>query len=254
MQQLFNLSGSIALCTGASSGIGRRMAYALSSAGADVVLVGRRQDLLSEAEMEIAGATGGRTASVVADLLNRDGLADLVANATVHFGAPTILVNAAGINLREPPEEITLESWDRTLNLNLATPFFLARACVPGMRASGHGKIINVASLQSSRAFPNSIAYGAAKGGVAQLTRAMAEAWSADRILSNAVAPGFFETGLTAAVFENPSLVAHNARMTAVGRNGVMEDLDGITVFLASRASDYITGQVIHLDGGYTAK
>ena len=134
MQELFDLSGNVALCTGASSGIGRRMAYALSAAGSDVVLVGRRKDKLDAAGADIAGATGGRTAVVAADLSNREGLADLVAEATSHFGAPTILVNAAGINLREPYDEITLESWDRTINLNLATPFFLARACVAGPR------------------------------------------------------------------------------------------------------------------------
>jgi gluconate 5-dehydrogenase len=254
MQELFDLSGNVALCTGASSGIGRRMAYALSAAGSDVVLVGRRKDKLDAAGADIADATDGRTAVVAADLFHREGLADLVAEASSHFGAPTILVNAAGINLREPYDEITLESWDRTINLNLATPFFLARACVAGMRAKARGKIINIASLQSNRAFANSIPYGASKGGIAQLTRAMAEAWSADGILTNAIAPGFFETGLTAAVYENPAMVEHNARMTAIGRNGLMEDLDGVTVFLASRASDYITGQVIPLDGGYSAK
>ena len=254
MQELFDLSGNVALCTGASSGIGRRMAYALSAAGSDVVLVGRRKDKLDAAVVDITNVTGGRAATLVADLLDRPGLTDLVEEATSYFGAPTILVNAAGINLREPYDEITLESWDQTINLNLATPFFLARACIEGMRRKKRGRIINIASLQSNRAFANSIPYGASKGGITQLTRAMAEAWSADGILTNAIAPGFFETDLTAAVYENPTMVAYHAGMTAIGRNGLMEDIDGVTVFLASRASDYITGQVIPLDGGYTAK
>lgn len=230
------------------------MAYALAAAGADVILVGRREDLLEEAVDEIASTTGARAAHIAADLTDRDVLKSVVERAAGHFGTPTILTNAAGINLREPFDAITFESWDRTLNLNLATPFFLARACVPGMRQNGWGKIINIASLQSTRAFPNSIAYGASKGGVAQLTRAMAEAWSGDGIMANAIAPGFFETELTAAVFDDPAKAEHNARMTAVGRNGLMEDIDGLTVFLASRASDYITGQIIALDGGFTAK
>src|SRR3546814_2104739 len=108
------------------------------------------------------------------------------------FEPPDILVNAAGVNLREPPEAITPESWHRTLTLNLTIPFFLARACVAGMRARGGGRIVNIASLQSARAFAGGMAYGASKGGVAQLTRAMAEAWSRDGITANAIAPGFF--------------------------------------------------------------
>jgi len=254
MNQLFDLTGGVALCTGAASGIGQRMAYALSQAGADVVLVDRQEDALGEAAEAINAEGKGKAAGVVADLLDREGLVDVVAEAAAHYGAPTILTNAAGVNLRQPYEEITSETWDITLNINLATPFFLARACVPGMLEKGRGKIINIASLQSTRAFANSIPYGASKGGIAQVTRAMAEAWSGQGILANAIAPGFFRTALTARVYDNPDLIDHNARMTAIGRNGEVEDIDGVTVFLAARASDYITGQVIGLDGGYTAK
>lgn len=210
--------------------------------------------MLDEAVNEIMDASGRRVSGIEADLNDRSVLGDVVAEATSSLGAPTILVNAAGVNLRETAADITWESWDQTLNLNLGIPFFLGRVCVPGMKAAGRGKIINIASLQSYRAFANSVPYGASKGGIAQLTRAMAEAWSADGILTNAIAPGFFETELTAAVYEDPAKVEHNARMTAIGRNGLPEDIDGVTVFLSSRASDYITGQVIPLDGGYTAK
>ena len=122
------------------------------------------------------------------------------------------------------------------------------------MASRGWGRIINIASLQSSRAFENGLAYGASKGGVAQLTRAMAEAWSRQGINTNAIAPGFFPTGLTAPVYQNPALIDKLAAQTAIGRNGELEDLDGITLFLASPASDYLTGQVIYLDGGFTAK
>ncbi len=254
MNELFDLTGGVALCTGAASGIGQRMAWALSQAGADVVLVDRQEEALKKAVEEISAAGNGRSAGVVADLLNREGLDDVVAEAAGHFGAPTILTNAAGVNLRQPYDEITSESWDITLNINLATPFFLARACVPGMLKKGYGKIINIASLQSYRAFANSIPYGASKGGIAQLTRAMAEAWSGKGIMANAIAPGFFRTALTSKVYDDPALVKHNAEMTAIGRNGEVEDIDGLTIFLAARASDYITGQIIGLDGGYTAK
>jgi gluconate 5-dehydrogenase len=250
IRQLFDLSGRVALCTGGSSGIGRRMALALSQ----VVLVGRNEAALAEAMEQLNTEGSGRGAAITADLLDRSALGDVVAEASEAFGDPDILINAAGINLREPYDEISEDSWQQTLNINLSTPFFLARHCIPGMKDKGRGNIINVASLQSFRAFPNSIAYGASKGGIAQLTRAMAEAWSPFGIVSNAVAPGFFPTELTRKVYENPELLAHNAGMTAIGRNGELSDLDGVTVFLASAAANYITGQIIAVDGGFTAK
>lgn len=250
---LFDLSGKVALVTGASSGIGRRQAQTLAEAGASVVLLGRRQQQLDDAVAQLE--TLGASASALAvDLDNREQLTEVAARAALPFGAIDILINAAGVNLRQAPEEITLESWDQTLNLNLAVPFFLARELLPAMRTRGWGRIINIASLQSSRAFTNGLAYGASKGGIAQLTRAMAEAWSADGINSNAIAPGFFPTGLTAPLYQNPAMLDKLATQTAIGRNGELADLDGITLFLASAASAYITGQIIHLDGGFTAK
>ena len=254
IRQLFDLSGRVALCTGGSSGIGRRMALALSQAGADVVLVGRNEKSLATAMEQIESESAGRSRWIAADLLDRSVLGEVVAEASRAFGAPDILVNAAGINLREPWDEITEDSWDQTLDINLSTPFFLARHCIPGMKEKARGNIVNVASLQSYRAFANSIAYGASKGGIAQLTRAMAEAWSSFGIVTNAIAPGFFPTELTRKVYENPELLAHNAGMTAIGRNGELSDLDGATVFLASAAANYITGQIIAVDGGFTAK
>ena len=253
LQETFSLEGRVALCTGASSGIGRRMAGALARAGAAVVLVARRLDRLREAQAEIAEA-GGKADCLKADLSTPAAADDVVARAAPLFGAPDILVNAAGINPRQAPEEITLESWDRTLAINLSLPFFMARACVPGMKAKGGGNIINIASLQSFRAFPKGAPYGASKGGLTQLTRAMAEAWSRDGIVANAIAPGFFETELTQAVYADPALGAQNAAKTAIGRNGALSDLDGPTVFLASRAAAYVTGQVLAVDGGFTAK
>lgn len=250
---LFDLAGRVALVTGGSSGIGRRMGLALASAGARVVLVARRQPQLDEAVAAVS-AMGGSAAGLARDISEPAQMEALAAAAAEPFGAPDILVNAAGVNLREAPEDITPASWQRTLTLNLTIPFFLARACLAGMKTKGGGSIINIASLQSARAMPNGMAYGASKGGVAQLTRAMAEAWSRDGITANAVAPGFFPTELTAAVFGDDLRSAALAAQTAIGRNGRLEDLDGITVFLASRAAAYITGQVIYVDGGFTAK
>jgi gluconate 5-dehydrogenase len=138
--------------------------------------------------------------------------------------------------------------------VHLAAPFFLTQALAPGMRARGWGRIVNVASLQSMRAFPNGAPYGAAKGGVVQLTRAIAQEWSPHGITCNAIGPGFFPTALTAPVFADADLARRHAAQTCIGRNGELRDLHGVTVFLASEASAYITGQTLMVDGGYTAK
>jgi NAD(P)-dependent dehydrogenase (short-subunit alcohol dehydrogenase family) len=250
---LFDLKGKVALITGAGSGIGQRQSQALARAGASVVLLDRNQELLDSAVAEIE-VLDGHAAPLLADLGDREALAGVAQQAANPFGPVDILINAAGVNLRQPVDDITLESWDLTINLNLAVPFFLARELVPAMQAKAWGKIINIASLQSSRAFANSLPYGASKGGVAQLTRAMAETWSSTGISCNAIAPGFFPTRLTASVYQNPEALEKLANQTAIGRNGELPDLDGVTIFLAAAASDYITGQIIHLDGGFTAK
>ncbi len=253
MLDQFSLDGRVALVTGASAGIGRALAGALALAGASVVLLARRAPQLELAVAELHEA-GCRAAFLEADLSDLQALPDVAARTAEAFGPADILVNAAGVNLREAPDEITVGSWNATLALNLSVPFFLAREMVPAMRRKRWGKIVNIASLQSRRAFPNCIAYGASKGGVDQLTRAMAEAWSGDGILCNALAPGFFPTELTAPVFGDAKRAAQMAAQTAIGRNGALEDLAGAVVFLASPASDYITGQTLYVDGGFTAK
>jgi NAD(P)-dependent dehydrogenase (short-subunit alcohol dehydrogenase family) len=247
---LFSVTGRVACVTGASSGIGRALATLLAEAGARVVGIARRADLLEDWRAE----AGGETAALPADLSDPAAMGEVAAQAGVPFGPPEILVNAAGINTRQGADEVTLAGWRTTLDLNLAVPFFLAQALVPGMRETGRGRIVNLASLQSSRAFPGGIAYGASKGGVAQLTRAMAEAWSRDGITANALAPGFFPTELTGPVFSDPELAARHAAQTCIGRNGEMADLAGPALFLCSDASAYVTGQILHVDGGFTAK
>lgn len=247
---LFDLSGRVACVTGASSGLGRRAALALAGAGARVVGLARRADALAE----LAQAAGGRVAGLPADVSDRAGIADLAAQIAAPFGAPDIVVHAAGVNTREPADAVTPDGWDQTLALNLSAPFFLSQALVPAMKEKGWGRIVNFASLQSSRAFPGGIAYGASKGGIAQLTRAMAEAWSPYGITANAIGPGFFPTELTAAVFGDEARAARNAAATCLGRNGRPEDLDGPILFLCSEASAYVTGQVLMVDGGFTAK
>jgi len=250
LTDLPDLKGRVALVTGASSGLGRQAALALSRAGADVIGVARRAEALESFKAEASG----RVFALPHDLSDRDGLAALAARAAEPFGAPDILVHAAGINTREVADEVTPEGWDITLNLNLAVPFFLSQHLVPAMKENGWGRIVNFASLQSYRAFPGGLSYGASKGGVAQMTRAMAEAWSRDGICVNAIGPGFFRTELTAAVFNDPERAARNAAQTCIGRNGEPEDIDGPLLFFCSDACAYVTGQVLMVDGGFTAK
>ena len=245
-----DLTGHVALVTGASSGLGRRAALVLSEAGASVVALARRVDALRSLEDEAPGPL----VALPADLSDRDGLADLARRATEPFGAPDIVVHAAGINTREMADDVTPEGWDATIHLNLAVPFFLSQCLVPAMKEKGWGRIVNFASLQSHRAFPGGLSYGASKGGVAQLTRAMSEAWSKDGITANAIGPGFFRTELTAAVFGDPERAARNAAQTCIGRNGEVEDMDGPLLFFCSDACAYVTGQVLMVDGGFTAK
>ncbi|WP_333712533.1 SDR family NAD(P)-dependent oxidoreductase [Yoonia sp.] len=245
-----DLSGHVACVTGASSGLGRRAALVLARAGASVVAVARRTEALESLQDEADGAVS----PLPFDLADRDGLGQLAARAAAPFGAPDILVHAAGINTREAADDVTPDGWDVTMTLNLAAPFFLSQHLVPAMKTKGWGRIVNFASLQSYRAFPGGISYGASKGGIAQMTRAMAEAWSGDGINVNAIGPGFFRTELTAAVFADPERAARNAAQTCIGRNGEPEDIDGPLLFLSSDLSAYVTGQVLMVDGGFTAK
>ncbi|NDW43516.1 SDR family NAD(P)-dependent oxidoreductase [Ruegeria sp. PrR005] len=249
-RSLFDLTGRVACITGASSGLGRQAAVALSSAGAKVVSVARRKGALESLTVEI----GANASHVAADVADRSNLAALCAALSEPFGSPDILVNAAGVNTRQPADQVTPEGWDQTLALNLSAPFFLSQALVPAMKEKSWGRIVNFASLQTTRAFPGGIAYGASKAGVGQLTRAMAEAWSPYGITANAIGPGFFPTELTRAVFDDEARAARNAEQTCIRRNGRLEDMDGPLLFLCSDASAYVTGQVLMVDGGFTAK
>ena len=247
---LFDLNGRVACVTGASSGLGRFAATALAEAGAKVVGVARREEALCAWQKSV-GDKGGY---VVHDLMARDNLAGLAENVAAVFGAPHILIHAAGMNARQHADEVSLDVWQDTIWLNLSVPFLLSKQFVPAMKAAKWGRIVNFASLQTTRAFPGGIAYGASKGGIAQLTRAMAEAWGRDGINANAIGPGFFPTELTAPVFDDSERAARNAEQTCIGRNGALEDLRGALLFFSADASAYITGQVLMVDGGFTAK
>lgn len=250
IRDLYQLEGKVACVTGASGGLGQQAATVLAAAGVSVVGVARREDKLQAWRREAQG----NTAYVLADLGDREGLKSVAEQVAEPFGAPDILVNAAGLNTRQPADEITAEAWNATMDINLAAPFFLAQALVPAMQAKGWGRIVNFASLQSFRAFPAGLSYGASKGGVAQMTRAMAEVWSAQGVNCNALGPGFFRTELTAAVFADPERAARNAAQTCVGRNGEVADMDGALLFFCSEASAFVSGQLLMVDGGFTAK
>jgi gluconate 5-dehydrogenase len=197
-------------------------------------------------------ATGGAAVAVAADLGSRDGAERLADAAAQPFGAPSILVNAAGINIRKPILELTAGDIDSTLAINLVAPLVLAQRLAPAMLAAGFGRILNITSQQQSRAFNHSGIYGASKGGLAALTRSMAEAWSAAGVTTNAIAPGLVATPMTAAVLADPARAKALAARTMVGRNGVPDDLTGAALFLASEAAAYITGQTLFVDGGFS--
>lgn len=252
LNRLFALDGRVAAVTGGSSGIGKAMAGALASAGARVVIVARQPEPLDEAVAEIRSA-GGSAERVSADLGDRSAIDGTCEQISEPFGQPDILVNSAGVNIRPPLHELTADDWDRTIEVNLAAPFLLGKRFGPGMAARGWGRIINVASQQAIRAFGNSGAYGASKGGLVSLTRSQAEAWSGSGVCCNAIAPGFVPSAMTTQVAADPIRSAALAARTMVGRNGVPEDFEGVVVFLASGASGYVTGQLICVDGGFSA-
>ena len=250
ISELFGLEGKVACVTGASDGLGNKVASILLQNGVKVVGVARNKTLL-----QLWSEEAGRNAAFVPfDLTERKKIKEITNKISNFFGPPDILINAAGINTREHANNVTHENWDKTIELNLAAPFFMAQALVPNMIKNGWGRVVNFASLQSRRAFASGLSYGASKGGVEQMTRAMAEAWSAEGITVNALAPGFFPTKLTEAVFDNPLLSKKNAEQTCIGRNGTLNDLNGPILFLCSQASAYVTGQMLFVDGGFTVK
>ena len=242
----------MAVVTGGSSGIGAGMASALSRAGARVVLVARDPARLAAAARDMQ-ASGGEVTWVSADLGERGEVERAGAAAADAYGAPDILVNCAGINLRPPLGVLSVDDWDLTMAVNLTAPFLLGQRFGPVMADRGWGRIVNVTSQQAQRAFGNSGGYGVSKGGLASLTRSQSEAWAARGVCCNSVCPGFVATRLNAAVAADPARMAAMAARTMVGRNGEASDFAGVAVFLASRASDYVTGQTLYVDGGFSA-
>ena len=247
----FSLENKVALITGGTIVLGKMMALALAKAGAFVWIASSR-DNADETLQEIK-QQGFNGSFVQVDVTSSDGLEKIVSQILKESNSIDILVNAAGINLRTSAEELTLNEWQKTIDINLTAPFYLSQLVADTMKKNNWGRIINIASLQSLRAFDNSIPYGASKGGVMQLTRALAQAYSKDGILVNAIAPGFFRTNLTESLFQDPDKLEALANKTMMGRNGEEKDIFGISVFLCSDANSYVTGQTVFLDGGFSA-
>ncbi|MFF1566342.1 SDR family NAD(P)-dependent oxidoreductase [Streptomyces sp. NPDC058293] len=251
LSELFSLDDRTAVVTGGSSGIGKAIAGALARAGASVVIVARKEAELTTAVDELT-AEGCRADWVSADLSTRDGVRAAAEQAAGVFGEPDILVNSAGINLRPPMSELGDEVWDTTMAVNLEAPHLLGQRFGPGMAERGFGRIIHITSQQAHRAFVQSGAYGVSKGALEALARSQAEAWSPHGVTCNTLVPGFVMTPLNARLSSDPEKVAALAARTMVGRNGLAEDFAGAAVFLAGRASAYVTGQAIFVDGGFS--
>ena len=247
----FSLENKVALITGGTSGLGKMMALALAKAGAFVWIASSRDN--ADETLQAIKQQGSNGSFLQVDVTSSEGLENIVAEILRESKRIDILVNAAGINLRTSAEDLTLEEWQKTIDINLTAPFYLSQIVAESMKRNNWGRIINIASLQSLRAFDNSIPYGASKGGVMQLTRALAQAYSKDGILVNAIAPGFFRTNLTESLFQDPDKLKALANKTMMGRNGEEKDIFGISVFLCSDANSYVTGQTIFLDGGFSA-
>jgi NAD(P)-dependent dehydrogenase (short-subunit alcohol dehydrogenase family) len=251
VEELFSLAGRTAVVTGGSSGIGRGIATALARAGAAVVLVARGREALDDTARELTGL-GCRVAVVPGDLSTRAGARQAADDAALPFGEPDVVVSSAGINLRPPMAEIGAEVWDATMAVNLEAPFWFGQRFGPGMAERGYGRLIHVSSQQAHRAFVTSGVYGVSKGGLESLARSQAEAWSPRGVTANTLVPGFVLTPLNQRLQEDSARVAALADRTLVGRNGVPDDFAGAAVFLAGAASGYVTGQSIHVDGGFS--
>jgi len=249
MDQPFDLSGKVALVTGAYRGLGFSIAQGLAHAGATVVLNGRKQEALDEAAQKLS-AQHLAVSTAVFDVTDRAAIATGVAAVITRHGAIDILFNNAGIQRRGAFVDFAQEQWDEVIATNLTAPFAMSQAVLPGMIASRRGKILHVASLMSELARPTVVPYTAAKGGVRQLTRGMAVELAQHNIQVNAIAPGYFATEMNRALIDNAEFNAWVCKRTPAGRWGEPDELAGLAVFLASRASNYVTGQMFVIDGG----
>lgn len=253
LERMFDLTGRIALVTGGNGGIGLGMARGLGQAGATVIVVGRNAEKSAAALRELQSA-GIRAESLPCDVTDEGAVQRLFAQVAERHGKLDILVNNAGSTVRKAPQDFTLDDWHSVMDVNLTSAFLCARSAYPLMVKAGGGKVINIGSIMSLFGAPYAPAYCASKGGIVQFTKSLALAWAKDRIQANAVLPGWIDTELTVGARNQvPGLNERVLARTPAGRWGVPQDLAGIAVFLASSASDFVTGAAIPVDGGYSA-
>ncbi len=248
----FDLSGRVAILTGGNGGIGLGMASGLGEAGAALAIVGRTS---AKSEQAVADLTsrGIKAVAVTADVTDKDAVDAMMERVREALGRIDILVNNAGINIRKPPHLLELDEWERVIDTNLTSAFLCTKAVYPAMKEVGGGKIINIGSMMSIFGASFVPAYAASKGGIVQFTRACACAWAADNIQVNAILPGWIDTDLTRGARKQVSgLHERVLARTPAGRWGDPKDFAGIAVFLASAASDFVTGTAIPIDGGYS--
>jgi 2-dehydro-3-deoxy-D-gluconate 5-dehydrogenase len=249
---VFDLKGRVAIVTGGNGGIGLGMARGLAAAGARVVVAARDAAKSRAAVQDLAGR-GAEAHAVATDVTDERSVGALIDATLQRFGRLDVVVNNAGINIRKPAHELALDEWRRVLDTNLTSAFLCSKAAYPAFKTAGGGKVINIGSMMSIFGASFAPVYSAGKGGIVQLTKSTAVAWAKDNIQVNAVLPGWIDTDLTQnARREVPGLNENILRRTPAGRWGVIDDMAGVAVFLASRASDFVTGAVIPVDGGYS--
>ncbi len=249
--EIFDLAGKVAMVTGGTRGLGEVCAVALAGAGADVVICGRDKTGLDRVSKRIR-KRGRRSEGFSIDVTDKQRVTQTVHDVQDAFGRIDILVNNAGVNHRVPVLEYAEEEWNRVIDTNLKGYFLVAQAVAPLMIDQGYGKVINMSSILGAVGLPNQVAYAASKGGVDQMTKVMAIEWAPKGVRVNAIGPTYFETELVAQIRNDPERFKFINERTPMGRWGHLSELEGIVIFLASPASDFITGQTIYVDGGWT--
>jgi len=253
MKNLFSLKGRVAIVTGGNGGIGKGIARAFAAMGGDIVIAARNQAKIDKAVSEIKGEFGVQVLGVQFDVAQEDEIQNMVKQALDRFGRIDILVNNAGINIRKIPQEYQASEWDQVLAVNLRSPFLCCKAVYPSMKSVSGGKIINIGSMTSIFGGAKLAPYGTSKGGIIQLTRSLAVAWANDNIQVNAILPGWIDTELTKqARIDIEGLNEKVIARTPVGRWGQPHELAGAAIFFASPASDFVTGVMLPVDGGYS--
>lgn len=249
MNTLFDLTNNVALITGASRGLGQYFARALAKSGADLILTARNVDDLTDIVDEIS-KLGVKVLALPLDVNNLNSINQMVGDAISYYGKIDILVNNAGCNIRKPALKITWDDWELVVNTNLRGAFFVAQAVAKHMIKVNYGRIINIGSVTSVSGFAGLAPYCASRGGIKQLTMSLADDWGPSGITVNCLAPGWFETAQNKVLYENEEWLSYICDRIPLGRPGKPHDLDGAVVFLASKSSEYVTGQTLLVDGG----